>query len=450
MIADDRGGGRRFLADRMLARLARWLRVAGEDVISPAAPGSHTPTRSELARIALIESRIVLTRDRTFPLQRHERLLILSTDLEAQLREFYRTFPGDPLARLFTRCSLCNGALIAVRKEDIAAKLPEVVRERGSDFHRCRDCGQLYWDGSHTARIRARLAALGVEAQPVANGGSTPGSELARDDHRGWARFDDFLRVLLARLDLSWAGYRKPRQRLRPRLVARMAELGLRDYADYLDHVAADPEEETVLAAILGVTISRFFRDREDWVHLAAVAFPGLAALGRPARAVSLGCASGEEPFTLRIQWNDRLPGDLLDILAVDVRGDVLERAAAAVYPPASVHSVPAEFLARHFACEGAARAKSYRLDRAIVDSVRFARLDFMREPLPGLFDLLLCRNVVFTYLGTTRRREMAGRLVAAVAPGGFFMIGGGECLPADTGGLERAGRCLYRKIAVA
>jgi chemotaxis methyl-accepting protein methylase len=290
--------------------------------------------------------------------------------------------------------------------------------------------------------IAAVPAARPTAARPTA---ARPTTDLALDDHRGWARFDDFLRELLARLDLSWSGYRRPRRSLRPRLVARMGELGLRDYDEYLDHVAGHPEEEVRLAAILAVTISRFFRDREDWVEVAEVAIRELAARGRPVRAASLGCASGEEPYSLRMLWMERQPDVPLQLLAADVRADVLARAVEAVYTATSVHSVPPELRARYFAPgpEG-----TYRLDRRVAAAVRFAELDLTRDPLPGPFDLLLCRNVAFTYLGAARQREVAARLWAALAPGGFLMIGGGERLPAGTWELVRAGRCLYRRGA--
>jgi chemotaxis methyl-accepting protein methylase len=286
-------------------------------------------------------------------------------------------------------------------------------------------------------RLAALRADLALGPPPRA------ATELALDDHRGWARFDDFLRELLARLDLSWSGYRRPRRGLRGRLVARMAELRLQDYDEYLDHVRAHPEEGGWLAEILAITISRFFRDREDWVELAAVAFGELAALGRTVRAASLGCASGEEPYTLRILWMERQPAVPLAILAADVRADVLARATEGVYTGTSVHSMPSELLAQWFALRPGA---TYQLDRRISRAVRFVRLDLLRDPLPGPFDLILCRNVAFTYFGDARRREAASRLGAALAPGGFLMIGGGERLPAGTWGLGRAGRCLYRK----
>jgi chemotaxis protein methyltransferase CheR len=332
--------------------------------------------------------------------------------------------------------------------------LPPAVRESGRDFRRCAGCGHVYWDGSHTRWIRGRLAAVrsaldaathaapdgGRAAAEAVDAERTP--DLALDDHRGWARFDDFFRELLSRLDLSWRGYRRPRRSLRSRLVARIGELGLRSYAEYLDHLAIHPEEEARLDELLAVTISRFFRDREDWLHLAAHAFPALAASAGEARAtevraVSVGCASGEEPYTLRLLWDQPVP---LAILAVDVRVELLARAKEALYSPSSVHSVPEEILNRHFTREGG----SYRLDPTIITAVRFARLDVWHDSLPGSFDLILCRNLAFTYLGERRRHEIARRLVSSLAPGGFLMIGGSERLPEGIG-LVRAGRSLYR-----
>jgi len=199
-----------------------------------------------------------------------------------------------------------------------------------------------------------------------------------------------------------------------------MAELGLGDYEEYLDHITAHPEESARLAGLLAVTISRFFRDREDWAELGELGLRELAARGRqgrrPVRAASLGCASGEESYTLRILWTECAPEVPLDLLAADVKADVLARAEAAVYTGTSVHSVPGDLLARYFRREPGAAGSVYRLDRRIADAVHFIHLDFTRDSLPGPFDLLLCRNSAFTYLGAARQEDAAGRLGAALA----------------------------------
>jgi chemotaxis protein methyltransferase CheR len=131
-----------------------------------------------------------------------------------------------------------------------------------------------------------------------------------------------------------------------------------------------------------------------------------------------------------------------LTIIAADVRGDLIERARSGVYPPSSVHSVPAELLGRYFQRDG----DRYRLSRAVIDSVQFVRCDFYDDPIPGPVDLLLCRNSAFTYLAAERLPALAARLRDALHPGGYIMIGGNEArrFPTDDE-FARRGRCLFR-----
>jgi chemotaxis protein methyltransferase CheR len=458
---------RRFVADRMVARLARWLRLAGEDVAEPPGASTTHASRAALVRMAMTSGRTVLTRDRSFPRVHVARLLIRHDALDEQLAEFYRAFPSDPRVRAFTRCGLCNGELIVIHDPAHVAALPALVLEQGCDVARCVACGHMYWEGSHTNGIRRRLATL---TQRVAQEAAEPAtcSELLTDaaddgserltfakarslvpgvseDDRGWMRFDAFLRDAFRRSDLSWAGFRRVRRSLRAPVARRMREIGVAGYGAYLTYIDEHPEEAARLGAILTVPITRFFRDREDWRVLAREAFPTIVArareAGRVARALSIGCASGEEPYTLRLLWHPTVP---LDVVALDVRDDLLERARNGLYSPSSVHSVPPEILARAFTREG----KMFRLERSVVDGVRFVRRD-LSEPLPaGPWDIISCRNLVLTYLGRARQEATMNRVAAALEPGGFLMVGGNERLPREPEafGLSRAGRCVYRK----
>ena len=54
----------------------------------------------------------------------------------------------------FTRCMACNGALEPVSKEEAQNLVPERSFERYKEFHRCEQCGRIYWKGSHYARMR--------------------------------------------------------------------------------------------------------------------------------------------------------------------------------------------------------------------------------------------------------------------------------------------------------
>ena len=147
---------RRYLADLMLMRLARWLRMAGQDVSNPPEGGDD----SDLIKVALAEERTLLTRDRVLA-QRCEKagadcLLVKSSDLEEQLEELVEA--GLSLELNPKRCTLCNAPLEEVGElEDLDdPALPEV-----SPIWRCDRCGKLYWQGSHWRGIRKRLERTG-------------------------------------------------------------------------------------------------------------------------------------------------------------------------------------------------------------------------------------------------------------------------------------------------
>jgi uncharacterized protein with PIN domain len=148
------GAQSRFMADAMLGRLTRWLRTLGYDTAFDAAI-----IDADLARRGIEEERTILTRDRRFPEQwRVPRLLVVEAErpLE-QLREVARAFGLDARSRLFTRCARCNATLAAVARAEVADRVPERVLRERDRFARCPGCGRVYWEGSHTARMRRLL-----------------------------------------------------------------------------------------------------------------------------------------------------------------------------------------------------------------------------------------------------------------------------------------------------
>jgi uncharacterized protein with PIN domain len=145
----------RFLADDMVGRLARWLRILGYDTWY-----ANPLPDDRLAEIARRENRAVLTR--------HAALTGLYPDLEIlvldeenpwiQLREVVRRFQLDTESGLFfTRCSVCNGLLESIDKTDYRDQIPPKSYEAFDEFWRCPDCGKLYWEGTHVSRMREQL-----------------------------------------------------------------------------------------------------------------------------------------------------------------------------------------------------------------------------------------------------------------------------------------------------
>jgi uncharacterized protein with PIN domain len=152
-----------FIADSMLGRLARWLRLLGFDTYySPHIEDSF------LIKIARKEKRILLTRDTRLVKRRglSEFLLLEENDTFEQLKRVIEVFdllPEDrdePCPMLFSRCSLCNGLLDDVTKEDAKAHVPEYVYNTYENFRKCSVCEKFYWRGSHHKLLLKKLKTI--------------------------------------------------------------------------------------------------------------------------------------------------------------------------------------------------------------------------------------------------------------------------------------------------
>ncbi|GBC99515.1 hypothetical protein HRbin17_02040 [bacterium HR17] len=151
----------RFIADVMLGKLARWLRILGYDV-------AYDPRADDeqLVRQAVAEGRTLLTKDRRLverwrkKLRQHGYLLLASDDWREQLRQTVHHFRLDTHNHRLTRCPDCNGVLEAVDKEAVRYRVPFFVFAHYDRFARCQRCGKVYWAGSHYERISTALDEL--------------------------------------------------------------------------------------------------------------------------------------------------------------------------------------------------------------------------------------------------------------------------------------------------
>lgn len=145
----------RFFADVMVHRLVRWLRALGvntlwEDRIADA----------ELVRRALLEHRWILTLDKRIEEEWRvgNVLLLKSEETLDQLSEVAQHFNLKYTDQIFKRCLVCNTLLQTARDEEIdAAELPENVRTNQREFQFCPSCRKIYWQGSHTERMKKTL-----------------------------------------------------------------------------------------------------------------------------------------------------------------------------------------------------------------------------------------------------------------------------------------------------
>jgi chemotaxis protein methyltransferase CheR len=247
-----------------------------------------------------------------------------------------------------------------------------------------------------------------------------------------------FLQWALPRLRLRWPGFRRVRRQVCRRIERRLRELGLAGVDAYRAYLEATPEEWRRLDDLCHVTSSRFYRDRGVFDFLQQTVLPELArratAQGRPLRAWSAGCASGEEAYTLALIWQLALapefPGVDLRVLGTDVDETMLRRARAAEYPESSLREVPRAWRQAAFADHDG----RHRLGAELRSAVTVRRDDLRRAPPPGgPFDLVLCRSVAFTYFALELQREIADRLAACIGLGGALVLGAHETLPEGT-----------------
>ena len=264
-----------------------------------------------------------------------------------------------------------------------------------------------------------------------------------------------FLQDTLPRLGLRWAGFRKVRRTVCKRIGRRMRDLGLSGLDDYSRFLEEHAEEWSHLDTLCRIPISRFCRDRGVFDALRDRLLPSLAnhALGFPdptIRCWSVGCASGEEVYSLRLLWDLSLarefPDVRLSVLGTDSDQVMLDRAARACYPRGSFKDAPADWLARAFR----ERDGEYCLHAEFRGDVEFSCQDIRAEQPGGPFDLVLCRNLAFTYFAQELQRTTLAAITERMRPGGYLVLGAHEHLPAPAGGFTPADGALpiWRKGA--
>jgi uncharacterized protein len=146
----------RWLVDEMLGRLARYLRFLGYDT-----EYVRNAADDEIIRRAQAERRRVVTRDRGLAARSPGSILLRRTDIAGQVAELGEAFPDFRREVRFDRCSVCNGRLTPVEKvpptSGRGTGLPPEVRSGRVQLYSCTHCGHLYWEGSHTRSVRARI-----------------------------------------------------------------------------------------------------------------------------------------------------------------------------------------------------------------------------------------------------------------------------------------------------
>jgi len=243
--------------------------------------------------------------------------------------------------------------------------------------------------------------------------------------------FDEFLKEVAPLFGLQWRPFQ--RRGVKRKIERRIMESGLFHFDEYLLKVQKGLEEQRHLSKILTVTISRFYRDKEVFNLLENSIIHAIIKNEKERKEFkiwSIGCASGEEPYSLSMLREEKL-GKIFPlihptILATDIDEDMLERAKEGRYKRSSLKEIPEKILPRFFKIEDG----FYIIDRSIRESVEFKKHDIIHEePFSGM-DIVFCRNLAFTYFSKECQMNVLKKIARSLNEGGYLVIGKDESLP--------------------
>jgi chemotaxis protein methyltransferase CheR len=246
-----------------------------------------------------------------------------------------------------------------------------------------------------------------------------------------------FLQWALPRLRMRWPGFRKVRSQVCKRLTRRVGALGFDDLQSYRGYLAENQAEWELLDGLCRITISRFYRDRKIFNTLGSLVLPELLDQlqqqgGRSLSCWCIGAASGEEPYSVSLLWNQSgfaKHDTTLRILATEADCYMINRAETACYPAASLKELPPGCREKTFH----RKDDLFCLEERFRKPVRFLQQDIRRDLPYGSFHLIFCRNLVFTYYAPEPQKEIMTRILGRLRPGGAFVIGSHEHLPDES-----------------
>lgn len=247
------------------------------------------------------------------------------------------------------------------------------------------------------------------------------------------AQYDQWVKLLEDRTGVHLQPER--RSFLLTSLSTRLRELDINDYDAYYNFLMSGKEGEQeweVLVDRLTVHETRFFRD-EHSLNLISQAFlpTYLANHNEPLRVWSVGCATGEEPYTLAMQLDDYLKKEGKDrcysIMASDISLGAIQTALRGRYRNNRGSNIPDEFAQRY---TSQLDADYFEVNHELRQQVSFSQLNVMKlaQARPGLMDIIYCQNMLI-YFKRERRLFILDHLVKHLKPGGLLILGPGEIL---------------------
>ncbi|MBM9520908.1 protein-glutamate O-methyltransferase CheR [Desulforhopalus vacuolatus] len=235
-------------------------------------------------------------------------------------------------------------------------------------------------------------------------------------------------------------------RRIGRRLKARSSKT-YKEYADVLDK---DPGEYDKLFNDLTINVTSFFRDQSAFTALEQVVIPALVKKeAKNIRIWSMGCSTGEEPYSIAILLMEFLKQNIkkmdITILATDIDPRALKNAMKGIFSNKAVADIRPSWVEKYFIPAG----NNFSVRPELKELITFQTHDMVSDPFYHDFDLVVCRNVLIYFMLPLQIRVLKC-IHKELKQGGFLLLGKAEQPAAELNGLfscvDRNAR-LYRNI---
>jgi two-component system CheB/CheR fusion protein len=242
------------------------------------------------------------------------------------------------------------------------------------------------------------------------------------------------------------------------RLTRRLVATGITTYSEYTRYLDDHPKEYQILADDLIIKVSGFFRNPYTFQCLSEKVLPEMMVnkKGSGERAIrfwSVGCAKGEEPYSIAMVLCDFLGQRVRDyeisIYATDISRLSLDSAQSGIFYPKEVEQIPQLLLKKHFVKYD----QHYEINTDIKNKVEFSPYDLTSKGTPPFIglDCIFCCNVLI-YLQKKLQEKVLDILYSSLANPGYLILGEVET---PTSAISKKLQChdskakIYKKTAV-
>ncbi|WP_019295151.1 MULTISPECIES: CheR family methyltransferase [unclassified Leisingera] len=241
------------------------------------------------------------------------------------------------------------------------------------------------------------------------------------------SKLSELFGILLARTQVDFANYKE--NTLNRRIARRMTALGIEDYDGYVDYCRSNVDEVDALHRDLLISVTRFFRDPEQFRKLNEQLEKQLANSGPgPVRVWVAGCATGEEAYSIAILIAELLGGlhaltkTNVQIFATDIDQNAIEVARKGIYPISAAQDIPPQYLKEYFTVG----ENDISVRQELRNVTLFSQHNVFQDPPFINLNLVTIRNVLI-YFNLALQERVLTRLHYSLASGGLLFLGTSE-----------------------